>query len=120
MIELTISGNPPSKSNCYEIITIHGHGSLKKSSKLKYYEQLFAAQVKPAHRNQIKIDQWLDVSLTVYFKDNRQDLDNSAKIILDCLQTSGVIPNDRYVKKLTMIKEIDKQNPRVDIGIKYF
>ena len=40
----TIFGNPPSKSNCYKIITLGGHGSLAKTPVLKKYENDFFIQ----------------------------------------------------------------------------
>ncbi len=36
----------PSKSNCYRIITIKGHGSLAKTKALKDYESSFYLQCK--------------------------------------------------------------------------
>ena len=46
----TIQGTIPSKSNCYRIVTIGGHGSLAKTSGLKAYERSFYMQV-GAYRN---------------------------------------------------------------------
>ena len=39
-----IHGQPPSKSNCYRIISIKGHGSLAKTQALKKWEQSFFMQ----------------------------------------------------------------------------
>ena len=37
----TIHGKCPSKSNCYKVVTISGHGSLAKQEALKEYEKSF-------------------------------------------------------------------------------
>jgi Holliday junction resolvase RusA-like endonuclease len=116
-IDLIIKGNPPSKSNSYKIITIYGHGSLGKTSALKKYERDFALQIPETCKNQLTACKWYRIYLAVYFDSNRQDLDNAAKIILDCLQKNEVIKNDRWVKFLGMAKYLDKTNPRVEIQI---
>ena len=36
-----IRGKIPSKSNCYKIVTLSGHGSLAKQRVLKEYEKTF-------------------------------------------------------------------------------
>ena len=57
---------------------------------------------------------WIDV----YFQSNRSDLDNAAKVILDCLQNCGMIQNDRICSVLVMRKHIDKLDPRIEFEIK--
>ena len=39
-----INNQVPSKSNCYRIITLNGHGSLAKTQKLKDFENAFYMQ----------------------------------------------------------------------------
>jgi Holliday junction resolvase RusA-like endonuclease len=116
-IDLIIRGNPPSKSNSYKIITIYGHGSLGKTPALRKYERDFALQIPETYKNQLTAYKWYRIYLAVYFDNNRQDLDNAAKIILDCLQKNEVVKNDRAVKFLGMAKYFDKTNPRVEIQI---
>ena len=40
-LTMTIQGDVPSKSNCYKIITLNGHGSLAKQKVLKEYESKY-------------------------------------------------------------------------------
>lgn len=112
----TIYGQVPSKSNCYRIITLGGHGSLAKSPALKAYEQNFYMQI-GALRNR-NIEGFFEFYARVYYPNNRSDIDNSAKIILDCLQKANVIKNDNKCVKLVLEKFIDKDKPRVEIFIK--
>lgn len=114
MIQETILGKVPAKSNSYKIITINGHMSLGKSKELKDYENYFWIQ---CHNRKLNIDVPFVLDLKVYFKDNRPDLDNSLKLILDCLQLSGVIKNDRLCKKIIAERFIDKNSPRIELTI---
>ncbi len=109
---ITILGQVPSKSNGYRI----ANNRLFKSIELKSYEVSFEWQIKKHLKESIEVpfQIWIDV----YFQSNRSDLDNAAKVILDCLQTSGVIKNDRLCEILVMRKHIDKENPRIEFEIK--
>lgn len=111
---LTIKGQVPSKSNGYRI----ANNRLFKSKELKEYEESFAWQVaKEYFVDRIWFDDKFGISMTIYFQSNRSDLDNAAKVILDCLQSNCIIKNDRNCWQLQMTKEIDKFNPRVEIFI---
>lgn len=110
-----ILGQPPSKSNCYRIVTIHGHGSLAKTTALKKYEQSFFEQCR---LRDAKISNFFELYLDVFFHSNLPDLDNCLKVILDCLQSCKAIKNDRYCVKIEARKFIDKNNPRVEFVLK--
>lgn len=113
--EQVILGQTPSKANTYRIITIKGHGSLAKTSTLKAYEEKFYLQC-GTYRNK-KIDGFFELYVDVYFHSNQPDLDNSLKVILDCLQTCKAIKNDRNCVKIVANKFIDKLNPRIEFTI---
>ncbi len=111
----TILGKAPSKSNCYKIITIHGHGSLAKTKALKQYEKDFYIQCPERGR---MIEGYFEFYVDVYYPSQRADLDNSLKIILDCLQSCKVIKNDNKCTKIVARKFMDKGNPRIEYEIK--
>jgi Holliday junction resolvase RusA-like endonuclease len=111
---ITIKGQVPSKSNSYKI----GNGRLYKSADLKEYEVMFDWQIKVClPKNYKPVEVPFEIWIEVYFQSNRSDLDNASKVILDCLQTSGVIKNDRLCSVLMMRKHIDKLNPRIEFRI---
>jgi Holliday junction resolvase RusA-like endonuclease len=111
---ITILGQVPSKSNGYKI----GNNRLYKSRELKEYEERFMWQNALAkYKSNETIKDKFAIEIFVYFQSNRSDLDNSAKIILDCLQYCKVIDNDRLCHRLTMHKFIDKDNPRIEFEI---
>ena len=107
-----IFGKPPSKSNCYKVITLNGHGSLAKQKALKDYEKSFYLQC-DKYRNKMILGLF-ELELNVYYENQRPDLDNCFKIVLDCLQGCKAIKNDRNCVKITAQKFIDKQSPRIE------
>ena len=111
---ITILGQVPSKSNGYRI----ANNRMFKSIELKSYEASFEWQIKKHLKENESVEVPFQIWIEVYFQSNRSDLDNSAKVILDCLQTSGVIKNDRLCQVLVMRKHIDKENPRIEFEIK--
>lgn len=120
MKKQTILGKVPSKSNCYRIVTVRGkdgksHGSLAKADNLKAYEDKFFLQCNEYRNKGIK--GLFGIELDVYYQSNRPDLDNSLKIVLDCLQTCGAIENDRKCVEINARKFIDKENPRIEFKI---
>jgi len=115
--KVKIYGHPPSKANSYKI---RGN-SLGKAQKVVEYEEAFRLQINAIRsigllpKETIEGEFYLD--LDVYYKDNRSDLDNSAKVILDCLQANGVIRNDRNLTRLVMTKKVDKDHPRIEFTL---
>lgn len=113
----TILGNTPSKSNCYRIVNISGHGSLAKTKALKEYEDKFFIQC-DKYRNR-NIQGYFEIEIRVYYPSERSDLDNSLKIVLDCLQhKSKAIKNDNKCVKIIAEKFLDKNNPRIEFMLK--
>ena len=112
---ITIAGTVPSKSNCYKIVSIAGHGSLAKTDKLKKYEQAFYLQI--GRYRDLNIKGLFELYADVYHTSNTHDLDNSLKIILDCLQKTKTIKNDNKCVKLIVNKFVDKANPRLELKI---
>lgn len=109
-----IYGSIPSKSNSYKIITQDGHGSLAKQKVLKEYEKDFYKQCSLRDK---KISGFFKIDVDVYFANNRKDLDGSFKIMLDCLQATRVVANDRQCVEIHARKLIDKANPRIEFVI---
>ena len=112
----TIHGNCPSKSNCYKIITIYGHASLSKTKALKEYEDRFYIECNK-YRN-AGISGYFELHLRVFYASQRTDLDNSLKIILDCLQRVKAIKNDNKCVKIVAEKFLDKKDPRIEFELK--
>jgi crossover junction endodeoxyribonuclease RusA len=58
------------------------------------------------------------VEITVYFRDNRGDLDNRLKPILDILQAARLIENDRLARDIVLRWAIDTKAPRVLVELR--
>ena len=111
----TVMGQPPSKSNSYRIVTISGHGSLAKTPGLRSYENAFYMQV--GKYRDMNIAGYFELHLRVYFASMSHDLDNSLKIILDCLQHTRTIKNDNRCVKIVADQFLDKASPRIEFRI---
>ena len=66
--------------------------------------------------------QQVNITITWYEPNEKRDPDNimaGQKFILDGLVKAGTIPNDtrRYIKSITHIPELDRENPRVEVEI---
>lgn len=112
--KITVHGQIPSKSNCYRVVTIRGHGSLAKTPALRKYEESFIMQC-PLRK--ADIDYRFKLTVDVYNQSDRADLDNSFKILLDSLQACKAIKNDRLCAEIHARKFIDKENPRITFKI---
>lgn len=113
--QCVVYGQVPSKSNQYRIVTISGHGSLAKTDALENYEKAFYQQCNLRDRC---LSGFFELYIDVYFQSDRSDLDNSLKVVLDCLQTIRAIKNDRQCTLIYARKFIDKHNPRIEFSIK--
>ena len=113
---ITIIGQIPSKSNCYKVVTLGGHGSLAKTPGLKAYENSFYVQLGGGYRN-LNIEGFFEIYVRVYYSSMSHDLDNSLKCLLDCLQYTKTIRNDNKCVKIVAEKFIDKTNPRIEFRI---
>lgn len=111
---ITIQGNTPSKSNCYRIITIAGHSHLGKTPALESFEKSFYWQCPVRNLN---IAKQFEFHVRVFYPSMRSDIDNSLKVLLDCLQHTKTIKNDNLCVKVVAEKFIDKDNPRVEFKI---
>lgn len=95
------------------------HYSLAKSGTLKAYEKSFIEQSSDKHSGfaDANICVPFKFVITVYFPTNRSDLDNSLKVVLDCLQTTKTIKNDNLCNSVLAHKQIDKESPRIEFSI---
>lgn len=113
MMQGVVHGKVPSKSNCYRVVKWGNKAGLAKGKELKNYEKSFALQYQPTKT--IEGDFELDVA--VFYPSRLADLDNSLKVVLDCLQSAKAIKNDRYCQRINATRHIDKENPRVEFTL---
>ena len=115
MQKYIIKGNCPSKSNCYKVIRLGNRCGLGKQKKLESYENSFKLQMLDYKYKLIESN--FKFVVDVYYDSRRPDLDNSLKVVLDCLQKAEVIKNDNKCLEIVAKKHLDKIDPRVEFII---
>ena len=127
-IALTIFGEPCSKANSRELVTIGGRPAFIKSKKALAYERDALLQIPALAR--LMLQGPVRVTLRLFYVTERPDLDES--IVLDVLQARykkakngmprvmvqrGVFVNDRQVREKHVFHAIDKALPRAEIEV---
>jgi Holliday junction resolvase RusA-like endonuclease len=125
-VSLTILGEPASKANKRQLVTIANRPALIKSKKALAYEKGAAPQIPQSAR--LMLTGPVRVTLRIYYASERPDLDES--LVLDVLQArysgtggdrhlqrAGVYGNDRQVREKHIYHAIDKRNPRAEIEV---
>lgn len=115
MIEFTIPGDVPSLKN---FNGMNRRGQRFDNAAVKVYKRDFHCLLPSKFRNMQlgSRESLLGIRVRIYHANWRRDVDG--EIILDCLQTAGVVSNDRWFR----IKEfhgcsVDGENPRAEIFI---
>lgn len=135
-ITLTILGEPASKANSRELVTMNRFSPKQgkkipmaasiKSEKARNYEAAALLQIPPSC--QVMLRGNVRVTMTIYYASERPDLDES--VVLDVLQArykgvgeervlirNGVYRNDRQVREKHVFHAIDTANPRAEIEV---
>lgn len=122
LFAITIFGETHSKANSRKLIPNKKTGriySIKSQGALDYVES-FLGQIQRRRYQRgggglpvEPITCKLVMYCTIFYKDERKDLDES--LVMDCLEKSGVVKNDRQIRTKFIDHEIDKFNPRTEI-----
>lgn len=127
-IEFVILGQPASKANSRQIVTIADRPQVIKSKEARAYEEMALRQVPP--RARVRLEGPVSITLRIFYASERPDLDES--VVLDVLQDRwkkvketgervllqpGVYRNDRQVREKHVFHGIDKRNPRTEVRI---
>lgn len=110
-----ITGSVPSKSNCYRMgKTKKGQPCIYKTPALIAYEKQFFIQ---CGLRDLGIKGYFELRIDVYYPSERADLDNSLKVVLDCLQGCRAIKNDRQCVFILARKFKDADKPRIEFTL---
>jgi Holliday junction resolvase RusA-like endonuclease len=118
-VSFVVLGKPVSMKNRRRMFKSARRGKFfpAKSEEAARYVQDFCHQVPPQYRN-IKLgalQRPLRLICSVYYPSRRSDLDIA--IVMDSLQISGVIRNDRDIIEQHLWAGVDTKNPRVEIEV---
>lgn len=116
-MNLTILGEPCSKANSRIMIFKNGTPRCIKNAKAQAYVESFLWQMRSHIKNMrlAQLEGNVMLECNIYYASYRKDLDES--LIMDCLQKSGILKNDRQIKEKHIYHRIDKKNPRAEIGL---
>lgn len=123
-ISFVILGEPASKANSRQLVTLARRPAFIKSRKARGYERDALLQIPPQCRR--RLEGPVKLTARIYYASERPDLDES--LILDVLQDqyvgmgknraliqAGVYRNDRQVREKHIYHAIDRANPRAEI-----
>ncbi len=116
VVRFAVRGVVPSLKNQKRL----GRGRMFDDPQLVRYKADFGYQVPAKYRdlNLGSKDDPLECTVTLFHDSWRRDAD--AEIIFDCLQTAGVVANDRWIRrKFIYAERIDPENPRCEITVSY-
>ena len=113
----TIYGQILAKANHYLAVPDNASGGRRiiLDEAYKAYQRSFVKQCRKYRDRQI--DKPFILHVHVWHSNNRFDLDNSLKSLLDLLQDVGAITDDNLCIAIQAVKHIDRQRPRVEFAI---
>ena len=114
----TIDGQIVAKANNYMAVpdaSAPGGRRIIKNDKVRAYEKSFAEQCRKYAGKMICKP--FELVVTVFYKSQVYDLDNSLKTLLDCLQYVKAITDDKLCIRISADKRIDPYRPRVEFAL---
>ena len=111
-VSFTVQGEPASKANSRQLVTIKGRPAFIKSAKARRYVIDFQKQC-PKLNQMLEGD--LSIEIHIWYSSRRPDL--SADLIFDAMQ-GMIYKNDRALKEMHLFWHLDRKNPRSEITVK--
>lgn len=112
---IEVPGQPPSWNQCYRIITLRGHGSLKKTSVAQSYQDDVVWLTKLARPSDFRPEGQLYICYEMVLQRNA-DADNILKLVNDAL-ARGLDINDSRFLPVVISKTAGSKEPRLLITI---
>ena len=103
----TIHGEPCAKANSRIMIFRNGKPRCVKNKASQDYVDNFIKESKLLNIPEFVGD--VILHCTIFYKSYRKDLDES--LIMDCLQKSGILRNDRQIKEKHIHHRISRESP---------
>jgi Holliday junction resolvase RusA-like endonuclease len=112
-----VHGPLPNKSNSRRVVKVRGRTMvIKEKAAIAWLKAFDLAAHVPQDCNIFGANARFSLTATVYQANMRRDLD--IELLCDALQRSGVIENDRAIWAKHAIREIDRDNPRVEFVLR--
>jgi crossover junction endodeoxyribonuclease RusA len=115
-MKIILQGNPLSNQHIYQYVCTGKFPRMYMTDKGKKLKENYQWQIKSQWKGKV-LKEDIEIKVDLYFKDKRRrDIDNYGKILLDSLE-GIIVEDDKQIKKMTITKNIDKENPRIEIEI---
>lgn len=116
MVKLSLKGNPKSNQHIYRYMCRGKIGVLYMTKQGKDIKEDYIWQIKSQYKDK-PIEEDVEMEVVLFFGDKRtRDIDNYGKLLLDSLNGT-VLVDDSQIQKLTIKKDYDKSNPRIEVKI---
>ena len=113
-MKIILLGRPQSTNHLYR----HVGNRVYMTNAGKDLKNDYIYEVKMQYGNRAPLEEPLEVMLHLYFGDKRRrDWDNYNKLVCDAME-GIVFLNDNQIQKATVLKDYDKENPRVEVSIR--
>lgn len=115
-MQITLGECPQSTNSLYRTTCNGGHPNTYMTRKGKRIKSDYVLEAQSQWSNNVT-DEDIEIYIDFYFPTaHRRDIDNYFKIVLDSLE--GVVyEDDSQIQKMTVTKDIDRDNPRVEITV---
>jgi len=119
MADITLSGEPKSTSHIYQYACRGRFPTMYMTAKGKAIKEAYQWEAKSQWEGK-PIEGDIQVYAKIYFGTKRRcDVDNFSKIMLDSL-TGIAWVDDSQIRRMTVEKFYDKDNPRIEIEINQY
>ena len=113
---ITLTGKPISTNSLYRYRCQGNFPRMYMTAKGKDLKEQYFYEAKSQWKKK-PLEGDVTVNVILYFGDKRKhDIDNYNKLVLDSL-TGIVYFDDEQIQELNVIKQYDKENPRIEITI---
>ena len=115
-MKIILHGNPLSTQYIYKATCLGRFARVYMSKAGKERKEKYKEEAKKQYKGKI-ISGDCEAKVILFFGDKRRrDIDNHNKLWMDILE--GIVyKNDTQIQKLTIYKNFDKENPRIEIEI---
>ncbi len=114
---ITLLGEPRSTNNIYRSVCRGKFASTYMTNEGKALKEDYQWQARAQWGNSMPMKGPISLSARFFFKTHRKvDLDNFNKLLLDSM-SEIVYDDDSQINELTLKRDYDKKNPRIEVEI---
>jgi Holliday junction resolvase RusA-like endonuclease len=114
---ITLQGQPQSTNHVWKSTCRGGYAVVYISARGRELKDQYRLEVRHQWKGKERLQGELRAEMKLYFRDKRaRDIDNYCKLVLDSMNEI-VYNDDKQIRKLTIEKFLDRDNPRVEVEV---